>query len=207
MDNPWTKIPLEDYEKHMQLQTVFQLQALDGLMAGQLSCAEASTVMILGVAGGNGLRHIHRGDFCAVYGVDVNADFLAACRQRHAALGEKLVLLKADLTDTAVLLPQADLLLADLLVEYIGCACFARVVRQVAPRAVSCVIQVNEGETFVSDSPYQHVFDALCTVHHQIEREGLTDVMTAAGYRLVLEQLHSLPNGKALLRLDYRSVT
>lgn len=204
MNNPWAEVPLEDYENHMQLNTVCQLQALDQLMAGQLFCYAASTIMILGVAGGNGLRHLRSGSFDKVYGVDVNPAYLATCRQRYAALGEMLVLLEGDLTDPAFRLPQADLLLADLLVEYIGYEYFSHVVCQVEPQVVSCVIQLNEGESFVSDSPYLHVFDPLCTVHRQMEQGRLTDTMRAIGYQLVLEQPQPLPNGKALLRLDYR---
>ena len=38
---------------------------------------------------------------------------------------------------------RAELLIANLLVEYIGCGCFRQVVQQVEPIYVSCVIQVN----------------------------------------------------------------
>ncbi len=34
----------------------------------------ASSVMVLGVAGGNGLEHINVKKYSAVYGVDVNSD-------------------------------------------------------------------------------------------------------------------------------------
>lgn len=34
----------------------------------------ASSVMVLGVAGGNGLEHINVKKYSAVYGIDVNSD-------------------------------------------------------------------------------------------------------------------------------------
>ena len=37
MENPWEKIALVDYEKHMRHETVGQLQCLNSLMEGQRS--------------------------------------------------------------------------------------------------------------------------------------------------------------------------
>ena len=58
MNNPWKCINLSDYEKHMALASVKQLQALNQMMKGQLNKYNVQTVMILGVAGGNGLEHV-----------------------------------------------------------------------------------------------------------------------------------------------------
>lgn len=52
MGNPWEMISLEDYENHMKLDSVRQLQGLNEMMQGQLDAFPASSVMILGVAGG-----------------------------------------------------------------------------------------------------------------------------------------------------------
>ena len=73
MRNPWEEISLDDYENHMSLASVMQLQALNEMMREQLGSFPASRVMILGVAGGNGLEHVQRGRFEKVYGVDVTA--------------------------------------------------------------------------------------------------------------------------------------
>lgn len=79
MSNPWESIDLSDYESHMSLDGVGQLQALNALMREQLFSREVKSVMILGVAGGNGLEHIKSGDFERVYGVDINPEYLAEC--------------------------------------------------------------------------------------------------------------------------------
>ena len=55
MKNPWEDISLTDYENHMKLDSVMQLQALNEMMRGQLETYPVSSVMILGVAGGNAL--------------------------------------------------------------------------------------------------------------------------------------------------------
>lgn len=89
-----------------------------------------------------------------------------------------------DLTSPDVVLPHADLLIANLLIEYIGYDCFCRTVAQVRPQFVSCIIQINTDDSFVSDSPYLHVFDGLESVHHQMSENGLTAAMQSVGYRL-----------------------
>lgn len=58
MKNPWTEISINNYEKHMSLESVYQLQALNGIMKEQFYSYPVKSIMILGVAGGNGLDHI-----------------------------------------------------------------------------------------------------------------------------------------------------
>jgi hypothetical protein len=50
------------------------------------------------------------------------------------------------------------------------------------------------------------VFDRLDEVHHQMEENALTDAMKEIGYSLILHACETLPNGKALVRLDYQKV-
>ena len=104
-----------------------QLQALNTMMKEQFSACSVSTVMILGVAGGNGLEHIRIDRFKKVYGIDVNASYLEAAANRYPDLEGVLECLCVDLREEASRLPPADLLLADLLIEYIGCKCFREV--------------------------------------------------------------------------------
>ena len=70
-------------------------------------------------------------------------------------------------------LPNAELLVANLLIEYIGYDCFQKTVEHVCPKYVSCIIQINIDDSWVSDSPYIHVFDKLDEVHHQMEENLL----------------------------------
>lgn len=55
MSNPWEEIDLDDYENHMRLDSVYQLQTLSAMMKEQFRSDNFKTVMILGIAGGNGL--------------------------------------------------------------------------------------------------------------------------------------------------------
>ena len=81
-ENPWKTVSLDDYESHMALGSVRQLQTLNEIMSRQLNAFPARSVMILGVAGGNGLEHIDTEKYSAVYGVDVNPDYLREVEKR-----------------------------------------------------------------------------------------------------------------------------
>ena len=201
--NPWKEVALSDYESHMSLDSIAQLQALNEMMYGQIYDYDAADVMIMGIAGGNGLNHIDPVKIRRVYGVDINGDYLRKCRERFGNLGDALVTIQADLTDESTELPPADLVIANLLLEYVGYAPFARNIQHIAPKYVSVIIQINEGNEFVSDSPYQHSFDKLNEVYHHIDSAGLTEVMKQIGYNLLKETKQNLPNGKALERLDF----
>ena len=203
MANPWEKIELSDYENHMSLESVYQLQVLNQMMGEQFEAYDADTIIILGIAGGNGLEHIDKSKIKKVYGVDVNQDFLAECKKRYEALGDVLETIRADLTDERLQLPHSGLLVANLLVEYIGYECFQNIVRLVKPTYVSCIIQINTGDSFVSDSPYIHAFECLGEVHHQMEEKSLTDCMSQIGYGMKYTAEQLLPNGKKFVRLDY----
>lgn len=203
MSHPWKEISLNDYENHMRSETVYQLQTMNEMMKEQFCAHPAQSVMILGVAGGNGLEHIAPQEFHSVYGVDINPDYLAVCQKRYPDLGDCFKPICADLSDEAVQLPHADLLIANLLIEYIGYACFQKVVTKVKPQYLSCIIQINTETSFVSDSPYLHTFDHLDEVHHSIEEPKLVARMQEIGYAKVLSAVKDLPNGKKFIRLDF----
>lgn len=203
MYNPWEEIDLNDYENHMSLGSIYQLQTMNQMMREQFCEYNVNSVMILGVAGGNGLEHIDKEKIRTVYGVDINRDYLNECVKRYSALGDIFKPVCADLTDSSSELPCAELLVANLLIEYIGYECFQRVVNKVNAGYVSCIIQINTETSFVSESPYLHAFDRLDEVHHQMEESILIDSMLKIGYVNVLADEKSLPNGKKLVRLDF----
>ena len=203
MGNPWKDIDLNAYESHMSLENVYQLQALNQMMNEQFSSYNAKSVMILGIAGGNGLEHIDKEKFKHVYGVDINQNYLNECKKRYSVFGDIFKPICADLLDENLQLPCADLLVANLLIEYIGYDCFQKVVKKVNPEYVSCIIQINTGTSFVSDSPYLHVFDRIDEVHHQMEENELINSMQEIGYTKRLTNEKDLPNGKKFTRIDF----
>ena len=101
MNNPSEEISLDDYENHMRLDTVKQLQAMNTIMKKQFAAYPVETAMILGVAGGNGLEHIRTDKYRRVYGVDINSAYLDAVRERYPQLAGVLQCLHLDLVNEA----------------------------------------------------------------------------------------------------------
>lgn len=204
--NPWEKIDIADYEGHMALSSVGQLQALNEIMEAQLSRYEVDSVEILGIAGGNGLEHAD-GRYKRVVAVDVNGAYLSLVESRYGKSLPALRCLRADLCAEPERLERAELLIANLVVEYIGCGAFQKAVERAAPSFVSCAIQVNAqndgGAGWVSESPYIHAFDGLDSVHTQISEAELESALSEIGYRKILRKERPLPNGKTLVQLDF----
>ena len=205
MDNPWKHINLDDYENHMKLASVMQLQAMNEMMQDQFYRYAVSIVMILGVAGGNGLNHIKSGTIKKIYGVDINPLYLKECADRYDYLKDILQVVEANLLDKTLALPYADLVIANLFIEYIGYDAFKRAISIIKPKYVSCGIQINTDSGFVSDSPYLYVFEHLDEVHRQMSESDLTQSMKTIGYELIFTAEKLLPNGKKLVRMDYQS--
>lgn len=162
------------------------------------------TLAIAGIAGGNGLEHVDCAKIKTVYGLDINPEYLEACGKRFAHLGNGLVLLHADLSDETEPLPRTDLVIANLFIEYVGVEAFAGQVSKASPRFLSCVIQKNTDAGFVSESPYAKSFAGLAEIHRDIAEDELTGSLRRIGYDPIFTEEHVLPNGKKLLRLDYR---
>lgn len=80
----------------------------------------------------------------------------------------------------------------------------AKVVKATKPKYISCIIQINLEDGFVSNSPYLHVFDGLENIHHQIAEQELQNCMEEIGYQLIQTLDYPLPNGKKLVQLDFR---
>ena len=202
--NPWEEIILDDYENHMRLDSVMQLQAMNQMMKNQLEDYPVSSAMILGVAGGNGLEYVQKDKYEKVYGVDINSAYLQESVRRYPDLTGVLECLRIDLMSKSEMLPEAELLIANLLIEYIGYESFQNAVLHTNPKYVSCIIQHNTDENWVSDSPYLHVFDGLEKVHQQIDELSLESLMRNIGYHIIKVSGYPLPNGKKLVRMDYK---
>ncbi|MDE6539940.1 MAG: class I SAM-dependent methyltransferase [Ruminococcus sp.] len=124
MDNPWKSINLLEYENHMKLDTVMQLQTLNSMMKEQLNTYSLDSVMILDVAGGNGLEHIKTEKYKTVYSVDINSEYLQEVKKRYSNLDGIMKCICIDLISETDKLPLCDFIIANLLIEYIGYECF-----------------------------------------------------------------------------------
>lgn len=205
MNNPWEEIKLDDYENHMKLDSVKQLETLNYIMKEQFETYSVKTAMVFGVAGGNGLEHVSSDKYNKVFGVDINQDYLDVVSERYKNLSQVLECLKIDLINESEKLPEAQLVIANLLIEYIGYEVFKKAILRANPEYVSCVIQINKDvNNWVSDSPYLHAFDRLDEVHCQMNEDKLDETMHEIGYGKLVSKTYDLPNGKAFIKIDYR---
>lgn len=71
---------------------------------------------------------------------------------------------------------------------------------------VSCVIQINVKNSWVSDSPYLRIFDRLEGVHHQMEEQALEKTMPETSYRTIKKLERTLPDGKKFVQMDFEYI-
>lgn len=204
MNNPWNRVALAAYEAHMSAEGVMQLQLLSDITRQQLQYGKAS-VVILGAAGGNGLEHVDPTLTKKVWAVDINDDYLDACGQRHVRLGSALETLKLDLSAPGEALPPAELLICNLIVEYLGVRAFAELIDANKERigVVSCVIQKNNGASFVSASASAKELECLDALHRDIDEAQLTAAMVAIGCCCIFRRSYGLPGAKEFIRIDF----
>ncbi|MDF2590204.1 MAG: hypothetical protein K0S41_4045 [Anaerocolumna sp.] len=204
MTNPWEKISLSDYEEHMKLQDIMQLQTLNKIMQNQINQYPVKTITILGIAGGNGLEYINPEKHDKVYGIDINKAYLEICKNRFPILASCLELKAIDLMDINTKLPKSELIIANLLIEYIGVETLIKHMKQTLPKVISCVIQKNIDQEFVSSSPYQQAFQDLSSIHTDVHEELLVECLKTINYKVIVRKEYLLPNKKMFIRIDFK---
>ena len=205
-EHPWQQVALEVYEHHMSNENVGQLQRLHTITKEQITAYPARAIGVLGVAGGNGLDLINPNTTDAVYGYDINGDYLAACEARHReVLGDRLHLIET-MIDRHLVIDKVDLLIANLIIEYVGTDEFAAFVAANASsiEVLSTVIQQSTDQGFVSSTEHTASFDVLASVATTIDPGALDAAMSNAGMAIVGRSDYPLPNGKPLVRQDFR---
>jgi hypothetical protein len=202
--HPWQSIQLSDYEAHMSMDDIRQLQTLNDSMREQLQCYRTETIIILGVCAGNGLEHVDTSITRILYGVDINTDYLRMASLRHHGLSDIFVPLACNVAQEAEKLPHAQLVIANLFVEYIGYEAFKHAVTCIDPSYVSLIIQQQTGDVFVSTSPYQDAFSHLQEILHPITEEGIISALKAIDYCYCFRKQMDLPNHKYFVRLDFK---
>lgn len=185
---------------------VGQLQRLREITGEQLAAYPFRALGVLGVAGGNGLDLVDPETTDAVYGYDINPDYLDACRNRYRdTFGDRLRLIEAGI-DRSVRIERVDLLIANLIVEYVGVEEFVAFAAANARSigVLSCVLQRNDAAGFVSSTDYSSSFDGLASVSSDIDPGTLASAMSDAGFVALDRCEYPLPNGKTLVRQDFQ---
>jgi SAM-dependent methyltransferase len=182
----------------MQSAPVGQLAALAELFGEALRSCRPESVAILGIAGGNGLEHIDPAVTHRVCGIDINAGYLEAARERFAGL-PGLELHCADLAEHDVPLPPVELVHAALIFEHAGTdRCLENAIDMVAPGgALSVVLQLPSALAEGVGAGSLPSIAALGPHFRLIDPDALRQQIEGRGFRLVRSGRRPLASGKA----------
>ncbi len=202
--NPWLVIPLEDYERHMSHHLVGQAILLNSLTKKYLNEIKPATAVFLGIAGGNGLEHIDKNITKAVYGIDINQDYLDTVFKRYKHAIGFLQLKNLDIVKNPETICRADFIWAALVLEYTGVdkglEFCTNNIRKGGHMIVS--IQSNNNNPSVSTTGIESVKKAgkLFSI---VGPENLLGKTNETGYILIGKEENVLPNGKSIITFHF----
>jgi len=207
MHSPWLEIPLEDYEAHMALPSVGQAGMLADQL-GQLVGRHAPiSVAVMGCAGGNGLNRLESTCVARVVAIDINSDYLAACRNRHANRLGNLECYCADVASPRLQFEPVELIYAALIFEYVDIAAtLATMKRNLRPAGTLAVIlQVAHSDRAAITPSVYRSLATLTGAFRVVVPADLRALATAAGFDLADSNSIDLPSGKQFLLLTFKA--
>jgi SAM-dependent methyltransferase len=206
--NPWLEIPLKDYEAHMSMGSVAQAQFLTQVLGKRVRALSPASVAILGCAGGNGFEQLQPRQVRRVVGVDINPDFIAAARNRHAGEFITLELLCRDFLTLGDDLEPVDFVYAGLVFEYVdhreGLSAITRFLKP--DGHLSVVLQLpNDSMNAVTPTPYT-TLNKLEGLLNFVPPRDLEFAAHAFGLRVRESNAITLPTGKSFHEFLFRKV-
>lgn len=203
LPNPWPGIGAQDYETHMAHPALRQLQTLSEMVRDQIADHPARSILYLGVSTGNGLEHVPT-TTGRIHGIDCNPEFLEVCRKRHATRLPGLELHCLDLNADCLQGIKVELILANLILEFVDTDAFLRQVQAAMQETtvLSVIFQERRGVGMVSDSGVAAV-KVLSGFHREIQRETLIVDLASIGCHPIFESSTVLTDGKVFVRMDF----
>lgn len=200
MENVWNKIPLEDYELHMQHESVGQLHLLNNLTKKYLEKLSPEIVLFLGIAGGNGLEHIDNNITSQVFGIDINQNYLDETKKRFKDQIPNLNLINIDISSRKTeKRTKANLIWAALIFEYVETdTCFEFINDNIQENGYLVVtIQENNGVSSVSQTGIETIKSAG-QIFRLISESDLVSIADKFGFQKNDFEENILPNKKSL---------
>ena len=201
--NPWSQIPYDEYERHMNHETVGQLAFLSDITKEKVEQRYPQTVGVYGACTGNGFAHFV--DARIVYAVDLNPTYLAVCHDRYEPILNELVLIHADINHDPVPIPpdSLDLIICHLFLEYVDLNLALASIRQALRQGglLNVVLQQSNDSGWVSNTSIASL-QPLSAMATEIADEVLLG-HTAPDLRFEGRQTYRMPNGKRLVSYDF----
>lgn len=202
--NAWNRIPLKDYEQHMQHENVAQAQLLNNLTGKYLQKHHPESLLFLGISGGNGLEHIDINKTKIVYGIDVNQSYLEETKKRFGEKIKQLVLVNADISGSNESFLKADFVWAALIFEYINIQKgFEFIANNIgASTKLIITIQSNNGNQSVSQTGVESI-KFLKEIFKIVDKDNLQANALKIGFELIDSEENILPNGKSFITYEF----
>ncbi len=196
--NPWLKIPLEDYEGHMSLNSIAQAQYISQLLYENTKEVDARSLAIIGCSGGNGLDKLKKTNVKRVIGVDINPFYLDTAYQRYKYKFDILDFICMDFVNPAFVFQSVDLIYAALVFEYVdykaGIISLNKFIKKNG--FLSAVLQLsNERMSEICPSPYTSI-DLLKNIFKFVCIEEFMDAAKKCGLTIIKTQKVTLSSGK-----------
>ena len=205
MDNVWNTVPLEDYEQHMQHETVGQTGLLSNLTKKYLEKLRPEIVMFLGITGGNGLEHIDNKVTRQVIGIDINQNYLDETQKRFKDRISNLNLLQLDISSgSTAKICRAHLVWAALIFEYVEPeTCFEFINNNIQENAYLVVtIQDNRGVSSISPTGIETI-KPVGQLFKPVPESSLVTIAHKFGFHKIDFEENILPNKKSLKTITF----
>ena len=203
--NPWTTIPAADYEGHMGSGGTDQTRVLADCFAAAYRAVRPRALAVLGCGPGTGLEAVDLAITHRLVAIDVNAEYVALARTRHARLAPVTEWI-CDPVETCTFAPASfDLVHAGLFFEYVDLDVVgALVTRWLAPgAALSVVLQLPGGDAVISPTAYPSL-NRLASIMRLVPPEALVAALSPHGLGLEEAREIPLPRGKRFLAACFR---
>ena len=198
MNNPWLKIPLEDYEGHMALPDVGQAKMLAHEFLEILTVHAPKSAAIIGCSGGNGFLESAKAGVTRLVGLDINPTFIADAEARYAGHMPGLELYCADIQGDMPEFEPVHLVYAALVFEYVDIARALKNLRGIClPSGILAVLLQlpKEGMASVSPSPFVTLKE-LTSIMRLVPPDDFRKVAEESGFSFLSQKLITLGTGK-----------
>ena len=202
--NPWLEIPLEDYEGHMALPEIGQATLLAEILESAIERCHPRSLAVIGCAGGNGFERIPR-SVGRVVGIDINACYAEAVRERYGARFFQLEMVVGDIQDLQIRFSPVELVYAGLLFEYVDPnLALKNLTRSIAPGGMLVVVLQRPMEQTEAITPSRYSsLQRLAPIHRLVELEAFKAAAAKAGFEVAFDRLHTLPSGKTFAEVGF----